>query len=142
MAWSAYSSSFSLNIGGALPGFNLDIGASGEPIYSALSTVIPGCTYNDDTQSIVIPIAALAQSAPYSVPALTESWPDFFQALLLALREYIDSLGVSSKPRTVSVFMLEDWNRNNAKFGRHMKRLFLVEFTVENSPTNVFNSGE
>lgn len=121
----------------AIAGFPVDIDS-----LSGLSPtqLLPG--YSFDGANLVIPISDLLHLNPANADAVSGSWPDIFQSLLLAPVDRIESAPIMWYYKTIHFGVLEDWNRRNIAFGRHMKRLFLVEFTVENSPTNVFNSGE
>jgi hypothetical protein len=60
-----------------------------------------------------------------------------FQALCILVHEKLESYPFAERPQTLSSFMLEDWNRKNATFGRHMKRSFTVQFITTSPPANV-----
>lgn len=93
--------------------------------------LFPG--YSSDGTSIIIPIAALPGLSVSEADAVTGSWLDIMQSIMLraddALNEAhpINSMA-QNRPQTISSFILEDWNRPTVN---QMRRDIRIKFNIK-----------
>ena len=92
---------------------------------------IPG--YTSDGTNIIIPISSLLGLDSVESDEITGDWRKIFQSLLLLLHSGIQEIPVSERPKTVDVFMLDNWNAKSAMFeyGYGNKRTFQVSFNIK-----------
>jgi hypothetical protein len=86
---------------------------------------------------VTIPISALPGISSAEADATTGDWREILQSLFRVTDDWVNGLEPENAPKTVKSFMLEDWNRKNATFGRHMKRSFTVQFITTSPPATV-----
>lgn len=98
-----------------------------------------GSSYTSDGNSITFPYYALAGFTAEHADPITGDWRQLIQALLYSAKTYLDTIPPSSTlcPQTVELFMLEDWRRKDARFGRHMKRSFTLRLITKPPISNV-----
>ena len=96
-----------------------------------------GTGYGVIGDAIVIPVAVLPGVSVGDADAATGDWREFFQSLCLLAHDWLTGFAPQDAPLTVRATMIEDWVRNDARFGRHMKRSIQFQFVVNNPPANV-----
>lgn len=92
--------------------------------------LFPG--YSFDGTNLRIPVSDLSQLSEGLDDPVSGSWVDILQAWLLEVDRHIADSPITWYYRTVREFTLEDWNRRDARFGRHMKRSVSVQFITKN----------
>lgn len=103
---------------------------SGELHYAPVN-VWPG--YTSDGANITIPISELAGLSVDEAGTVTGDWREIFQSTLLSLLAYMDwekdnPISAFSRPQTLDISMLEDWNRPTVN---QMRRDIQVKFNIQ-----------
>jgi hypothetical protein len=93
--------------------------------------------YASDGINITIKRDLLPALSEDEVHATSGDLRKIVQALLLRLDSHLAAMSQIDQLQTVKSFMLEDWNRKNATFGRHSKRSFTLQFITTSPPANV-----
>ena len=93
--------------------------------------------YAFDGVNITIKRDLLSALSEEEVHAASGDLRKLVQALLLRLDSHLAAMSPIDQPQTIKSFMLEDWNRKNATFGRHTKRSFTIQFITTSPPANV-----
>lgn len=100
-------------------------------LHYAPVNIWPG--YTSDGDNIVFPIAELPGLSVNEAGAVTGDWREIFQSVLLSLSDYMDwakdnPISPYSRPQTLDIFVLEDWNRSTVS---QMRRDIRVKFNIQ-----------